>query len=154
VAVESPRDRVNDGNMPSSPDRTIATLFLGLIVLQAAHSIEEYVFRLWEVLPPARFVSALVSRDLPLGFALANAALVLFGVWCYLARVRPGRRAGRTWAWFWMMLEAANGSGHLLFAALRGGYFPGAVTAPLLLACAVALGLHLRRGTRGPAPVL
>ena len=61
--------------------------FLALIVAQAAHSIEEYVFRLFDVLAPARFMSGLLSSDLARGFAIANIALVLFGVWCYVARV-------------------------------------------------------------------
>ena len=80
-------------------------LFLGLMVAQAAHSAEEYAFRLHDVLPPARFSSGLVSKDLALGFALVNVALVLFGAWCYWARVRPSHPSGRWWAWFWTLLE-------------------------------------------------
>ena len=119
-------------------------LFLVLILAQAAHSVEEYVFRLYEVLAPARMISGLVSSNLALGFAAVNAALVLFGVWCYVARVRNGNRSGRNWAWFWVILEASNGMGHILLAAARGGYFPGAATAPLLLACAIWLAATLR----------
>jgi hypothetical protein len=119
-------------------------LFLVLILAQAAHSVEEYVFRLYEVLAPARIISGLVSSNLALGFAAVNAALILFGVWCYFARVRTGNRAARNWAWFWVILEAGNGTSHLLLAAGRGGYFPGAATAPLLLACAVWLASTLR----------
>jgi len=37
--------------------------FLALILVQAAHSLEEYVFRLYEVFAPARFISNLVSDD-------------------------------------------------------------------------------------------
>jgi hypothetical protein len=36
--------------------------FLVLILAQAAHSTEEYVFRLFDVFAPARFVSSLPSR--------------------------------------------------------------------------------------------
>jgi len=54
--------------------------FLALVVAQAAHSIEEYIFRLFDVFAPARFVSSLVSTNLGVGFAVANAALVLFGL--------------------------------------------------------------------------
>jgi hypothetical protein len=118
-------------------------LFLALILTQAAHSVEEYVFRLYEALAPARIISGLVSRNLAVGFAAVNAALILFGLWCYFARVRKGHRSGRGWAWFWTILEASNGTGHLLLAAGRGGYFPGAATAPLLLGCAVWLGVTL-----------
>jgi hypothetical protein len=124
-------------------------LFLALIVTQAAHTVEEYVFRLYEVLTPARILSGLVSRNLAVGFASINAALILFGFWCYFARVRRDRPSGTGWAWSWTILEAANGMGHLLLAAGRGGYFPGAATAPLLLGCAGWLGVTLGRR---PAP--
>jgi hypothetical protein len=124
-------------------------LFLALILTQAAHSIEEYAFRLYEVLAPARIISGLVSSNLAVGFASVNAALVLFGFWCYFARVRKGNRSGRGWAWFWTILEASNGTGHLLLAAGRGAYFPGAATAPLLLGCASWLGVTLARA-HGP----
>lgn len=125
--------------------------FLVLIVVQAAHSIEEYVFRLFDVFAPARFVSGLFSRDLALGFAIANAALVLFGAWCYLARVRPGHPAARALAWFWALLELGNGAGHLLLAVSRGAYFPGAATAPLLLGASLYLAARLL-ATPGDSP--
>ena len=125
-------------------------LFLILIVAQAAHSVEEYVFRLYEVLAPARIISGFVSSDLALGFAAVNTALILFGMWCYVARVRRGGRSARHWAWFWVILEAGNGTGHILLAAAGGGYFPGAATAPLLLACAVWLAATLRWAPEPP----
>ena len=65
--------------------------FLFLILAQAAHSVEEYATRLYEVLAPARFVSSLVSSDLALGFFIVNAALVTFGLWCWAF---PCARAG------------------------------------------------------------
>jgi hypothetical protein len=121
------------------------SLFLGLILSQAAHSIEEYCFRLYDLLAPARFISGMVSSNLAFGFAIVNIVLVLFGVWCYLARVRRSHPSGRNWSWFWTILEAANGAGHLILAASRGGYFPGAATAPLLLGFSVSLGMTLSR---------
>jgi uncharacterized membrane protein YhaH (DUF805 family) len=123
--------------------RRSQNLFLGLILAQAAHSIEEYCFRLYDVLAPARFISSMVSSNLALGFAIVNIVLVLFGVWCYLARVRRRHPAGRSWAWLWTVLVAANGAGHLILAASRGWYFPGAATAPLLLGFSVSLGVTL-----------
>jgi hypothetical protein len=118
-------------------------LFLGLIVLQALHSIEEYWFQLYDVLAPARFISSILSSNLALGFAIANTILVSFGLWCYLAWVRVNHPSGRIWAWFWTVLEAANGAGHLILSANRGGYFPGAATAPLLLGFSLWLGATL-----------
>lgn len=127
-------------------------VFALLIAAQAAHSVEEYVFRLYDVLAPARFVSGLLSTDPSVGFALANAAVVLFGVWCCRARVWPGHRSWRGWAWFWVVLETGNGIGHGLLALSRGGYFPGVGTAPLLLALALSLGVVLLRDANGARP--
>jgi hypothetical protein len=120
-------------------------LFLALMLAQAAHSVEEYVFRLYEVFPPARSLSGLISANHAVGFAIGNTLLVSFGAWCYVAWVRRNRPAGVVWAWFWTCLEAANGAMHLLIAASRGEYFPGAATAPLLLGFASALAFALTR---------
>jgi hypothetical protein len=120
-------------------------LFLALIVSQAVHSIEEYLFRLYDVLAPARWISGILGVNPALGFAIVNSLLVAFGVWCYLARVRRSHPSGRTWAWFWTTLEGANGVAHLLLVAGERGYFPGAATAPLLLGLSGALGLNLSR---------
>jgi hypothetical protein len=123
--------------------RRIATPFLVLILAQTAHSAEEYKFRLFDVLLPARYLSRLLSDDPAVGFAIANAALVGFGLWCYFARVRPGDPSARSLAWFWAVLEFANGVGHGALAAWRGGYFPGVATAPLLVGAAVYLSVRL-----------
>ena len=128
----------------SRTDR-VERLFLALILSQALHSIEEYVFRLYDVLAPARWVSGLLGIDRALGFVIANTLLVAFGLWCYFARVRPSHPAGRGWAWFWTILEASNGIIHLGLAAAAGGYFPGAATAPLLIAVSGVLGANLYR---------
>ena len=113
--------------------RTVHLIFGLLVAAQAAHSTEEYLTRLYEVFAPARFVSSLISSDLSLGFLVVNAALVGFGLWCWAVPVRLDWRAGNGLVWFWTLLEAGNGIGHLTLAATRGGYFPGAATAPLLL---------------------
>jgi len=118
------------------------------MVAQAAHSIEEYIFRLFDVFAPAHFVSALVSTNLGVGFAVVNAALVLFGLWCYFARVRPGHPSGPVFAWFWTVLELANGIGHSVLALSRGGYFPGVATAPVLLGVAAYLAFRLSMPSR------
>jgi hypothetical protein len=117
--------------------------FLVLILVQAAHSTEEYVFRLFDVFAPARFVSSLVSDDLAVGFALVNAGLVLFGLWCYAARVRPDHSSGPVFAWLWTVLELGNGIGHTTLALSQGGYFPGVATAPVLLAMSTYLAVTL-----------
>jgi hypothetical protein len=125
-------------------------LSLCLILSQAAHSMEEYYSPLYDVLAPARFISSLVSSNLAFGFAIANVVLVLFGLWCYLARVRKGHTSGRSWAWFWTILEGANGVGHLMLTVGSRGYFPGDATAPLLLGLSLWLGATLLRAD-GPS---
>lgn len=113
--------------------RTLRHAFLALILAQALHSIEEYVTRLYEVFAPARLVSSLLSEDLAFGFLIANAVLVAVGLWCWAFPVRLQWRAARGVAWFWSILELGNGIVHSLLALTIGGYFPGVLTAPLLL---------------------
>lgn len=119
------------------------TAFGVLIAGQAAHSIEEYVFRLFDVFGPARFVSGLVSSNLATGFAILNAGIILFGLWCYVAWVRPAHPADRVIAWFWTTLECANGLGHIALAAFRGSYFPGVATVPVLIGVSSYLAIRL-----------
>ncbi len=114
-----------------------------LIVAQAAHSIEEYVFRLFDVFGPARFLSGLIGGNPPAGFAIANTCVVSFGLWCYVARVRPGHPSALGFAWFWVVLELVNGIAHTLLAVSHGGYFPGLGTAPLLIGISLYLGARL-----------
>ena len=120
-----------------------------LVVVQAMHSVEEYVFTLYDVFGPARFVSGLVSNDLRTGFAVVNMGLVALGIWCYLARVRPAHVSARSWVWPWLVVEGVNGIGHPVIALERGEYFPGVLTAPLLLATSLYLGIRLMRTGRG-----
>lgn len=128
-------------------------VFLFLIIAQGAHSIEEYVTRLYEVFAPARFISSLVSHDLGVGFLAVNAALVTFGLWCWAVPVRSGCHAARRLVWFWTILELGNGIGHSALALSRGGYFPGLMTAPLLLLFAGCLAvLQVRQGGRQVLP--
>ena len=126
-------------------ERRGRTLFLLLIAAQAGHSTEEYLTRLYDVLAPARAVSEALGFDRAAGFIVANAALVGFGLWCYFARVRAGHGAARGFAWFWALLEIANGLAHCALALAAGGYFPGLATAPLLITIALGLAWALSK---------
>lgn len=133
-------------------DRRIRRAFLLLIAAQIVHSIEEYWFRLYDLFAPARAVSDALGIHRPTGFAIANAALIGFGLWCYFARVRPGLPGARALAWFWAVTEILNGLAHGALALAAGGYFPGLATAPLLLAAGLFLISSLRsEGRRGAA---
>jgi hypothetical protein len=128
-------------------------MFLLLILAQGAHSIEEYVARLYEVFAPARFVSSLVSNDLAVGFIVFNVALVTFGLWCWAIPIRSGWAIARGLVWFWTILELGNGIGHSVVALSRWGYFPGVATAPLLLLFAVWLVILQTRQRSRPSMV-
>ena len=86
--------------------------FLALVTTQAAHSLEEYAGRLWEVFPPARLLSGLVSRNLETGFVVINVSVVAFGFWCFLWPIRRGWPSVVMLGWFWVVLELVNGIGH------------------------------------------
>lgn len=120
---------------------SVRNIFLALVLAQAAHSVEEYVFRLYDVLAPARYVSSLFGIDRQIGFVVVNVGLVLFGLWCRNRTIRSG---GAALAWFWALLEIANAIAHVGLALAAGGYFPGLATAPLLLGFGTWLALSLR----------
>ena len=119
--------------------------FLALVLTQAAHSVEEYVFKLNDVFTLSRYVSGLLSNDPATGFIIFSVALILFGLWCYLGPVRNGHRSARIWVWVWIIMQMVNGIGHLIISLVQGAYFPGAATAPLLLIIAVYLWLKVGR---------
>lgn len=123
-------------------------LFLLLVAIQAAHSVEEYAGRLYEVFWPARFVSGLVSDNLSVGFIVINAAVIVLGVWCYFGPVRAGLGASWGVAWLWLTVELANGVGHISIAVWEGHYLPGTITAPALAVTAASLALSLRTDRR------
>jgi Protein of unknown function with HXXEE motif len=108
-------------------------VFLCLILAQAAHSVEEYVTKLYDVFPPARFMSGLVSNDLALGFLILNVGIVMIGLCCWAIPVRSGWPSARRFMWFWTILELGNGTIHSALALSRHGYYPGLATVPLLL---------------------
>jgi Protein of unknown function with HXXEE motif len=125
-------------------------LFLALIAAQAAHSVEEYLGRLYDVLAPAGFVSGLLSIDRRVGFVIFNASLVAIGLGCYLGPIRHARRSAAAIGWLWVVLELANGTAHVVWAAASGSYRPGLATAPALVGIALLLARDLRRGRTAP----
>src|SRR5687768_18358944 len=108
-------------------------VFLALVLSQAVHSVEEYVFRLYETFAPARYVCTLLSDDPATGFVISNGALVLFGLGCYVFAVRTGHRSTLIWVWIWIIIQLINGIGHTVIALAQGSYFAGVATAPLLV---------------------
>ena len=124
--------------------------FACLIGVQAAHSIEEYVGKLYDVFPPAHFVSGLVSENLDRGFAILNILLVSFGLWCFLFPVLRRWPSAIPICWGWALVEIINGLGHPLWSLRQGKYVAGTATAPLLLILALYLARQLRRASLQP----
>lgn len=125
--------------------KSVHSTFVALILAQVAHSIEEYVGRLWESFPPATLLTGLVSSNREVGFIALNAGLILFGFWCAAVPVRRGWPSARAVMWFWVILETINGIGHPAWSISQRTYTPGVLTAPLLLSLALLLGGQLRR---------
>jgi hypothetical protein len=120
--------------------------FLALIAAQTAHSIEEYVGRLYDVFPPARFVTGLISQDRARGFLIFNVAFLTFGLWCLVWPVRRQWPLAIPLVWFWIAVELLNGIGHPLWTLSERRYTPGVATAPVLLILALYLAWQLRAG--------
>ena len=93
----------------------VQATFLALVAVQAAHSVEAYVGRLYEVFAPARFVSGLISQDLQRGFLVFNAILVAFGFWCFFWPIRRDWPSAIALMRLWIAIELVNGIGHPRF---------------------------------------
>ena len=121
----------------------VKSTFLALVVVQSFHSAEEYFFRLYEVFPPARFISGLASPDLETGFLIVNISIVTFGAFCYWWPVRQDWPSAVPVAWVWVAIETVNGIGHPAWSVIQGSYTPGLATSLLLLPLALLLARQL-----------
>jgi hypothetical protein len=127
----------------------ISITFLILVLLQGVHSIEEYFGRLWEVLPPARFLSSLVSGNPAKGFLIINIGLFIFGLWCWVLPIQRNYLFAPGLIWVWIVIEMINGIGHPFLILYERAYVPGIVTVPILLIVAIYLArelLHINSG--------
>lgn len=114
-----------------------------IAVTQTLHSLEEYVFALWEVFDVARFLSGLISSNLEVGFVVINASIVVLAYWSYFYPVRQDWPIAIGIAWFWIVLEFGNSVGHFIFSVNAEAYFPGIYTAPLLFVASAYTAYHL-----------
>jgi hypothetical protein len=128
----------------------IKVAFLMLIGLQALHSIEEVVFRFYELFPPMAFI----YRDAPYlakpAFIISNAFLILFGLFCFFRWVRPAGKSAKTVVWFWIAIESFNVIAHLVWGAFIRAYNPGSATVLLFLPILIYLGYQLQRWNTEP----
>lgn len=133
-------------------DKKLSATFFLLVLFQGFHSIEEYVGKLWDVFPPAKFLTSLISQNHETGFLVINIGLFIFGLWCWFFPVRKNYSYTRSLIWFWIVIEIINGISHPLWALFQWSYEPGVITAPVLLFLAIYLTKQLTHLTH-PAEV-
>ena len=126
-------------------DGRIPPAFLSLVILQAVHSAEEFIFRFYERFPPMR----LVYQDAPAlakpAFAISNALLLLAGLVCFYYWVRPAGERARAVVWVWIILESVNVIAHFAWAVMIGGYNPGLATVILFVPVLIYLVCLMKR---------
>jgi len=125
--------------------KNINKLFLVLILVQGAHSSEEYMGRLWENFPPATYLTGVISENPETGFLIANIGLFVFGIICWFILVSGSSLFARPIIWFWIVLETINGLGHPIWSLIQGAYTPGVATAFILLLLSILIYRQLKR---------
>src|SRR6266446_3276848 len=123
----------------------IRTMFLLLVILQAIHSAEEFIFRLYERFPPMRLLYQNAPYLAKPAFVISNASLVLIGLGCFYYWVQPARKGARAVVWVWLIMESLNVTAHLVWAILIGGYNPGLVSGVLFVPVLIYLFYLMRR---------
>ena len=114
-------------------NKKLSLWFLLLIISQGLHSIEEYIGKLWESFPPAKWLTGIFSSDHHLSFIGINVGIFLAGMASWYFFIKPVHRYRTPVLWFWIVLALVNGAGHMAWGITNKGYEPGVLTAPLLL---------------------
>jgi hypothetical protein len=123
----------------------IRLAFLSLVILQAIHSAEEFIFRFYEKFPPMRLIYQDAPHLAKPAFAISNALLFCAGLLCFYYWVRPARKGAQTVVWVWIILEAFNVVAHFVWAVLIRGYNPGLATVILFVPVLIYLSYSMRR---------
>ena len=116
-----------EGNqMNTLYDKRIRYSVLALVILQAAHSAEEYFFGFYKF-----FTSFDYFATVPGLFIAVNALIAVSLTGAYFLIYKP------EWQMkiilLFAIVEFWNGLHHILWCAVMGAYFPGAVTGFLLM---------------------
>jgi uncharacterized protein with HXXEE motif len=127
--------------------RIVRTNFLLITLAQGVHSIEEYMGKLWENFPPAKFISGLVSSDLKTGFIIIDISLfvLLMSIWFASRYFSTGAIM-----LFWSVMELINSIGHFVWSIMQASYEPGLLTAPVLFFLAIRMIILLFRKQNSP----
>src|SRR4051812_36812405 len=125
--------------------KKIRAAFLMLIVLQALHSTEEFIFKFYDVFPPMVVLYRDHRQLARPAFVVFNVLLFSVGLICLCYWVSPGRRGARTVVWVWVGGETLNVVAHSAWAILIAGYNPGLVTGIMFVPLLIYISYQLRR---------
>ena len=126
----------------------IRLAFLSLIILQAIHSAEEFIFGFYEKFPPMMLLYHDAPHLAKPAFVISNALLFCAGLVCFYYWVQPARRGEKIVIWIWMIIESINIIGHCVWAILIGGYNPGLASVMLFVPVLIYLSYCMRRVSR------
>ena len=125
-------------------DNKTKITFLVLVLLQGLHSVEEYVGKLWDVFPPAKYLTNLFSENNETGFLIANVGIFILGISCWVLLYSKFESTISIIIWIFVVIETINGIGHPVWSIYQKSYTPGVITAPFLLVTALYLARQLR----------
>jgi hypothetical protein len=114
-------------------DSRLRLTFLALIVMQAIHSVEEFIFGFYERFPPMKFVYQDAPNLAKPAFVVFNALLIFTGLFCFYHWVRPARKGAKLVVWVSITIESFNVMAHVVWAILVREYNPGLVSGILFV---------------------
>ena len=130
--------------------RNIRGGFFLLVMLQALHSFEEFLFNFYERFPPMRFAYQNRAQLAKPAFVIFNLLLISIGLICFCCWVWPQRKGAILVVWIWIIMESLNVVAHVVWAALIGAYNPGLVTGLLFVPVLSFLCYSIRGLSRSP----
>lgn len=125
-------------------DNRIPVLFCFLTIIQAFHSTEEIIFRLYDRFPIVTGAIHEMTGFFPV-IRMSGSTFVILNVLtvAFLTVISVFVYRQKRWAWtiakIAAVIETLNGLAHVSAAVYTGGYFPGAISGIGLIGIGIAL---------------
>ncbi len=123
---------------------SLRSVFLIMIVVQAVHALEEFVFHFWDVFPPMRAVYGGTPGLGETVFIAFHTVLIGLGVWSYRRWVRSNQPNARRVVVWGIVVQSFTVLLHAAWFLTEFRYQPGLATTPLFFP-AIALGIVARQ---------
>ena len=126
---------------------SLASTFLFMIVVQALHAIEEFLFEFWDVFPP---MHAVYGGTPGLGervFIAFHSLLIGIGLWSYRRWVRGGGAGARTVVRWGILVQSFTLLLHAAWFLTAPRYQPGLATTPLFVPAIALATAALKRAS-------